>query len=142
MAFNPYISFQPNKLVNTGVLGDGFTWGETINVTLTGVTIVFAMLVLLVFIILVFGYIMNGSKKEKNEAPVMKQETAPAPAPDPVVTIEDDSDEIIAVISAAVASIYEGTGKKPVIRAIRRSSNKSERSAWATAGIIENTRAF
>ncbi len=118
------------------------------NVTLSGLLIVFAMLVLLVALIWVFGMIMVsiGGKKVKKPA-ISKQEK---PKKDvkkqvPVATVKsnvvnDDENEIIAAISAAVALMYEGTGKTPVIRSIRPAV--SSRSAWKTAGIANNTRAF
>lgn len=140
---NPMNFIGINKLVNEGALSDGtFTWGETINVTLSGITIVFAMLVLLVGIITIFGYVMSAKDRISKNKPIVQENTIVADTTTPIVTIEDDSDEIIAVISAAVASMYEGTGKQPIIRGIRRIQNKSEKSAWARAGLLNNTRPF
>ncbi len=116
--------------------------------TITGLVIVFAMLLLLVFMICIFGWISKAVKKEvskelgtsapKKEKKVKKQPAAKA-APVAASATADD-DEIIAVISAAVAMMYEGTGKTAVVRSIRPAV--SGRSAWANAGIRDNVRAF
>ncbi len=112
------------------------------NVTLAGFVIVFAMLVLLVVIISIFGSVMSGvtkkSKKEKAPKPV-KEKAKPVVATAPVAPKVNDDDEIIAVISAAVYSMYEGTGVKPVIKAIRPSSNVNP---WKYAGVRQNMRSF
>ncbi len=136
------------KNIEERTLEGGFGWDGTMNVTFTGILIVFAMLVLLVVIILAFGGIMNAvnHKEKAPKAPKVKVEkkkiekkVTPAPVASAPVT---DDDEIIAVIAAAVNAMYEGSGKKPVIRAIRQSKQNSARSAWGFAGVFENTRAF
>lgn len=140
MLNNPFLNFIP--ALETGVIGNGYDWGQASIVTVSGITIVFLMLVLLVVVISIFGGIMdriNGVKKEK---PAKKETPAPAPAPAPVVTIEEDNDEIIAVIAAAVDAIYADTGVKPVIRRIKPAATNGSRSAWATAGVLQNTKAF
>lgn len=108
------------------------------KVTLSGVLIVFAMLVLLVAIITVFGKLMSGSSGNKKEVAV---KTAPVVAPAPAVVASDDGDDVIAAISAAVMMMYEGTGKVPVIRSIRPAA-VTGMSAWRAAGIANNTRSF
>lgn len=121
-----------------------------INVTLSGVLIVFAMLVLLVWVIWVFGAIMTRItgqkkppkvKKEKTEQPKVKVAAAKSSAPvAPAATAAEDQD-VLAAISAAVMMMYEGTGKTPVIRSVRPAA-KGARSVWASAGIANNTRPF
>lgn len=109
------------------------------NVTLSGFLIVFAMLILLVAIIAFFGKAMSGFGNEKKQAAPKAQ---PAPVVSaPVVTANDDSDDVIAAISAAVMMMYEGTGKTPVIRSIRPAATGGM-SAWRAAGIANNTRSF
>ncbi len=118
------------------------------KVTISGLLIVFAMLVLLVALIWVFGVIMSGSvNKNKTDKPVPKKEKPvkvenkkKADAVESAVVAASDEDEIIAAISAAVAMMYEGTGVKPVIRSIRPAF--ASRSAWKAAGIANNTRPF
>ena len=60
----------------------------------------------------------------------------------PVVQTSDDgvSDEVVAVISAAVAAMYDSPSKAR-IKSIKKSSNGG-RSAWANAGVLDNTRPF
>ena len=113
------------------------------NVTGSGLVIVFAMLVLLVVIISVFGMIMSrisGAPKKEKPKNEPKVEVSPVAPVSPVSTASDD-DDIIAAISAAVMMMYEGTGKTPVIRSIRPAA-KGVRSAWGMAGVMNNTRPF
>lgn len=135
--------------VETGSIANGYSWADAMNVTVCGIVIVFVMLIFLVLIIMIFGSLMNGlshssgkQEKPKQNKPTEAPSSVTAPPVQPTVTVEEDSDEIIAVISAAVSAIYEGTGKKPAIRAIKRADSNGARSAWASAGIFENTRAF
>ena len=112
--------------------------------TFSGVAIVFGMLLILVVMIAIFGLFGkagNGKsdKKAKPEKlPKVKKIAEPSLVKNAVNASDDD--EVIAVISAAVAMMYEGTGKKAVIRSIRPSS--VGRSAWANAGVRDNVRAF
>ena len=120
-------------------------WGLGINVTITGIVVVFSMLVLLVLAISAFGLFFGKSGKKENTKPV-KTVKAVAPAPKAAtagqpVNSGAVSDEIVAVIAAAVASMYEGTEVVPVIRRIKKSDRKT-RPAWTSAGIFENTRSF
>ena len=109
------------------------------NVTLSGLLIVFLMLVLLVFVIAIFGKMMSGFGGQKKDATQKRQPSPVAPAP--VAVANDDSDEVVAAISAAVMMMYEGTGKVPVIRSIRPAA-KGCMSAWRAAGVANNTRSF
>lgn len=120
--------------------------GETITVTtLTGILIVFAALILLIFIIWLFGKFFSGVKKtdkkaEKKAAPVKAAPVA-APVVLPAATAKSD-DDIIAVIAAAVAMYGESEGKRYAVRSVRRSANNGGRSPWAAAGIAQNVRSF
>lgn len=116
------------------------------NVTLSGLVIVFGMLVLLVLIIMVFGFVMGGTRKKtvkseaaKSEIKAPTQNTVSAtPVSKPEVK---NDDSVVAAISAAVAMMYEGTDKTPVIRSIKPAST-GVRSIWKQAGILNNTRSF
>lgn len=109
------------------------------NVTLSGIAIVFIALILLVLVISVFSLFFTQKKITKSDVP--KQVAKPAKKPVAVTNTAEDEDEIIAVIAAAVDAIYSGSGKKAVIRSIRPAT-VGGRPAWATAGIMENTKAF
>lgn len=114
-------------------------------VVLTGLIVVFIALVILIAFVWVMGKIFDafkGNKDKKNdggkktEAPAAKAPQAAAPA----MKIEDGiSDEIVAVIAAAVASMSGNF----VIKSVRKASPKtSRRSAWGSQGIAESTRVF
>ena len=116
-----------------------------VNVTFTGLVIVFGMLILLVFILSAFGLVSNF--KERRQVKKSKDqlsnnfEADESNIIEPVAEVNStETEEIIAVISAAVASIYSKSSKKPVIKSIKHNSNA--RPIWASAGIIDNTRAF
>ena len=115
-------------------------------VTLTGFVIVFAVLILLVFIILGYGkLIYNAENRSKKKKEISQQAVVDEPkAVQPTVNTEPVTndgipEEVIAVISAAVATMY-GSKEKVKIKSIKKSSGG--RSAWANAGILDNTRPF
>lgn len=120
--------------------------GDTILVTtLTGILIVFSALILLIFIIWVFGKAFSGVKKPEKKAEKKSAPVKAAPIAAPVVlpaAPAKSNDDIIAVIAAAVAVYGESQGKKYAVRSVRRSANTGGRSAWAAAGIAENVRSF
>lgn len=119
-----------------------------LNVTITGVALVFTMLVSLVLILVVFGKVsvalqnLADKKSSKAREATLTQMLADEDKVDAVVIDEEDSisDEVIAVISAAVSTLYMGSSKKPLIKAIKKSNGR--RSAWGNAGVVDNTRAF
>lgn len=115
-------------------------WGFTMAVVLTGLVVVFAALVLLVFVIWLFGKIMtaigaSGSKAEKKKD---------AKSAVPVVEVASDglTDEVVAAIMAAVSAVLaeEGDEKPYVIKSIKRV--RKNRFAWGKAAAVENTRPF
>lgn len=113
-----------------------------VTVTFTGIIIVFAMLVLLVCVLLLFGRITQSIQKRSDRKKQVNVVTDPKPAvhKPPVVTppVKNDG-EIIAVIAAAVASLYEDSPVKPVIKSVKRAN---VRPAWGAAGLADNTRPF
>ena len=122
------------------VMGDA---GMTI---LIGLTVVFAVLILLTFIFWLFGKALSGSRKEA----AAKETPAPAPAvpataPAPVPAVRDGvSDEVVAAIAAAVASLApEGTTYTlHSVRRVPREQGRHGRPVWAAAGLADNTRPF
>lgn len=117
-------------------------------VLIAGLVIVFAVLFLLIGIIKGYGTIIlsvtksreakRQAKKEKANAAAqaaqaaVKKETAPAPVQDGI------PGDVIAAIAAAVDFMY-GAGTHIVTGVKRVAPN---RSAWASAGMIESTRPF
>ncbi len=113
--------------------------GIGINVTFSGIVIVFAMLVLLVLILVLFGIVGQLFKKESQKPVKVEVEPAPKAVPAAERESNEPSSEIIAVIAAAVATMYSGSGVRPVIKTVKR---VGVRPAWASAGIADNTRPF
>ena len=120
--------------------------------TITGIVLVFAMLLFLVFVLWLFGVVAKAATKSaekkamKAKADLSKQISEEAPKTDVNEVVSsssaDDgiSGEVVAAIAAAISVMYSGTGKKPVIKSVKKSG--SRRSAWASAGIADNIRRF
>lgn len=135
---------------------------ENLNLCLTilatGFVVVFAVLILLIFIIKIYGTIVTKSlkaaqnRKEKKqkaineakraqaaqEAAAVKAEEKPLPQKQPEA--QGISPEVVAVIAAAVDATY-GTGGAR-ITGIKKSKTPNSRPAWGMAGVFENTRPF
>lgn len=114
------------------------------KVVLTGFVVVFAMLILLILIIKLYSFIVVKAQQggtKKKEKPVAVPLTSESKNVVPAAPVSDDgvSQEVVAVISAAVASMY-GSPEKVKIKSIKKSNGG--RSAWANAGILDNTRPF
>ena len=108
------------------------------TVVLTSITLVFAMLVALCLIITLEGKIFDNINNKKNGKPAPKAPATPAAKADN----GSIPGEIIAAISAAVASVCGGNA---VIRGIKRVSKPaagSRRGAWGEAGVREHTTPF
>lgn len=130
-------------------------------VTITGIVVVFSMLVLLTLLFAFYGKIadgIGGKAQKKSSQQIKKAASASKAAPAaavkktssqqskksvaPAAPVTDGSipEEIVAVIAAAVASMSDGnTGYS--IQSIRRSPRQGV-SAWRRAALAENTRRF
>lgn len=125
----------------SNVMGDA---GMTV---LIGLVVVFGMLLLLTGIFKMFGLVGGVLSGKPAEPKAVK--TAPAPAAKPAAPAKPASkapvvqpgisDEVVAAIAAAVA-MMSVDGKTYAVRRISRVSGG--RSAWAAAGVAENTRSF
>lgn len=116
--------------------------GFDVVVTITGIVLVFLILILLMAIITLEGKIfdsMNAKKKAAKEAakapaaqPVAPvQQAAAAPAPQVEEGIPGD---VIAAIMAAIHAMGNG---KYTLKAVRRSKN-----GWGNAGVNDTTAPF
>ena len=116
------------------------------KVILTGFVVVFSVLLLLIGVIKLYSLIVGkaqsiGSKRTvKSDAPAVKlpavqRETEPE---ENTPAEEGIPEEVVAVIAAAVATMYGGKGRAK-IKSIKRAGG---RSAWANAGVMDNTRPF
>lgn len=119
--------------------------GYDVIVTITGIVLVFLILVLLMAIITLEGKVfdaMNGKKAAakaaasaaKPAAPV-KQAAAPAPAKAAAPQVEAGiPGDVVAAIMAAIYSMGNG---KYVLKAVRRGKN-----GWGKAGVNDTTAPF
>ncbi len=144
--------YNTAQLLASKLSGKDYTATDIASVVITGMSVVFIGLVLLVLFVSIYGGLFNKAnqkKKEKQEAekqaaeaekakktenkPVQSAVNAPA-------ATDGIEEEIVAVIAAAVAAIGEKSGKKLVVKSIKRSV--SQRDPWAAAGLVDNTRPF
>ena len=116
--------------------------GFDVVVTITGIVLVFLILILLMAIITLEGKIfdsMNAKKKAAKEAakapavqpaaPVQQAAAAPAPQVEEGIT-----GDVIAAIMAAIHAMGNG---KYTLKAVRRSKN-----GWGNAGVNDTTAPF
>ncbi len=126
-------------------------WTKVWAVVITGLVVVFLALVLLIVFVQIFGKIFSGiaNKEKKGSKPdvipvpqVTVPENVTRSVPEP--EISGDDDEVIAVISAAVAMMAARDGKKYAVCSINRTENRrrSAGSVWGAAGQRENTLPF
>lgn len=120
---------------------------------ITGLVVVFVILCLLIGFLYLLGLATKGidkvvkarddKKKTKIAAAPAPAVTAPAVAAPVVMEADEDEndEEIIAVIAAAIAAYSAEDGKQYVIKKIKRKADKT-RSDWGSAGVFENTRPF
>ncbi len=120
-------------------------WGFNVAVMVTGIAIVFLALVALWLIVAIFGKLLSsltgkGGKQKRTEK-AAKKAAAATQAPKATMAVEKGvSDEIVAVIAAAVAAMGSKSGKKFALRSVRRA--KESRPVWGLAGLQQNTRPF
>ena len=109
--------------------------GFDVVVTITGIVLVFLILILLMAIITLEGKIfdsMNAKKKAAKEA-AKAPAVQPAAAPAPQVE-EGIPGDVIAAIMAAIHAMGNG---KYTLKAVRRSKN-----GWGNAGVNDTTAPF
>ena len=124
-------------------MGENITLSLTI--LLTGFAVVFAVLLALIGIIKAYGTAVykvqnrHQMKKITRNADLPKAEREPEDdLPVAQESEEEDNDELIAVISAAVYSMY--SPKNIRIKSIREAPSRT--NAWRNAGISDNVRPF
>ena len=145
--------YNTAQLLSSKLSGKDYTATDIASVVITGLSVVFIGLILLVLFVSIYGAIFNGAakkKKAKEEAAKKAAEEQKAQtlknADEPVKlvkapVVEDGiEEEIVAVIAAAVAAMSAQSGKKLVVRSVKRSV--SQRDPWAAAGLADNTRPF
>ena len=118
--------------------------GFDVVVTITGIVLVFAILVLLMAIITLEGKIfdaMNGKKAAAKAAPKAAAKPA-APAAKPAAAQAPAAPQVeqgipADVVAAIMAAIYSMGNGKYVLKAVRRSKN-----GWGKAGVNDTTAPF
>ena len=122
--------------------------GFDVVVTITGIVLVFAILVLLMAIITLEGKIfdaMNGKKAAAKAAPKAAPEVAAksaAPAAKPAAAQAPAAPQVeqgipADVVAAIMAAIYSMGNGKYVLKAVRRGKN-----GWGKAGVNDTTAPF
>lgn len=106
-----------------------------LSTTAVGMLVVFTGLIILIACISIMGALNKGAGKKK-AAP--KQEKAPMAAPAPVPPIQPEQaaapvadDALIAVITAAIAAVWQGEQSGFVVRRVRRTDMASARARAA-----------
>ena len=115
--------------------------GSDVVITITGIVLVFAILVLLMAIITLEGKIFDGMNAKKAAAKAASKAPAAKPAapvqqaaaPAPVVE-EGIPGDVVAAIMAAIHAMGNG---KYTLKAVRRSKN-----GWGKAGVNDTTAPF
>ena len=113
--------------------------GEVLMTVLTGVCIVFAMLVLLSLIIMIFGKMMDAAnnRKKKEDAPAISLPKPPVAAPQAPVVEEGVDKSVVAAIMAAISCVL-GKGNFR----IRKITRASSRGNWGASGAADNVKPF
>ena len=104
--------------------------GNSLLVTLIGMIIVFFGLTILIFLIKALVRLTENLGRKKTPVRTVTPPPAPAPAPVAVVEPEENEDELIAVITAAIACMME-EGTTFTVRHVKRVSTAP---AWQKAG--------
>lgn len=111
-------------------------------VVITGLSVVFLGLVILILFVWAFGKIFTAKNKSVSKDTPEQKTATPAPVAAPVNVSDDSEDEIIAVISAAVAAMGNADGKNYRVKSVKAVKNRPSRSAWSLAGIQNDTMPF
>lgn len=129
----------------------GINWGLGVAVMLSGLLVVFTLLLILVLICWGMGKIFRAVTNRKKSGGVKPSEPAPpeaapsksAPVQSAVQPQTGVADDVVAAITGAIACVL-GPNRPFAIRAIRRAgkAERAGRDAWSSAGIAESTRPF
>lgn len=101
-----------------------------LQTTVFSMVIVFAVLILLMYIIKAMGSVISAQENKKSQA--SSPSTNVATAPSQAVVTKTNDDEVVAAIMAAISSAYAGSDARIVIRNIEKKQDN-----WATVGLLE-----
>ncbi len=110
--------------------GELVTMGDAGVITLFSMGIVFATLLLISFVLDLFKVIFTEKKKETVAAPAPAAAAPVAPE-----SVDEDDDELVAVITAALAAHIGKSADQLIVRSIVQTG--SQQPAWAQAGRME-----
>ena len=117
------------------ITGKGITLAEALStggkVTVLGLAIVFSVLIVLMLILMLFKVIFYKDPKKKT---VKVEETAPVQTVE-VTEPQMNEEELIAVITAAIAASLNTSTYNLQIKSYRRVNNNTP--AWNKAGVTE-----
>lgn len=135
--------------------GNDYDALDVVAVVLTGISVVFAGLIILIALVTLYGKIFEGINKSKAEKAAAekaakeaaKKPEAPvkaAPKPAPAANIESGiEEETVAVIMAAISAYGAASGKKLRVAGIKRAGgSQGSANAWSSAARAELTRPF
>ena len=105
------------------MFGDQLTLSQAVTVCLFSITVVFLVLLSISWLITLTAKILN---RKKSPSPVQAVAAAAAPEPEPVKAPVQDSGEITAAITAAVAAYLGKNSSQFVVRSIRPVSGESD----------------
>lgn len=125
---------------------------QTFGVIISGLVVVFLVLVVLVGFVQIFGSFFDKKKTEstsvsaksemKKPEPVKAVAVTPVPTP-AIQEPQSDNDEVIAVISAVIAQMSAEDGKQYKIKSVKaRNTSLNGRPVWAVEGLRQNTNPF
>jgi sodium pump decarboxylase gamma subunit len=119
----------------------GIDWGQAGSVILSGLVIVFLILIILIAAVELTSRLVKSAEKKTPAAPPAPVKAAPVAAPAPFVQAGIE-EETVAAISAAVYSCLDSGPSVPAytIKSISRASGA--RPVWGFAGMRDNTRPF
>ncbi len=121
-------------------------WGFSWSVVITGLVVVFAVLILLVLLCMTMGKIFESIDKKRNSSNNSPSTPSPVKAQGGAATVDmiqsGIGDDVVAAITAAIAVIMssEGNQKPFAVKSIKRA--RDARPVWNVTGISENTRPF
>lgn len=125
-------------------MGDNLTL--SITILLTGFAVVFAVLLVLIGIIKGYGTVIYNIQNRQQMKKASRNADLPKVVREPEIespvveedAYEEDNDELIAVISAAVYTMYSSSDVR--IKSIRKAPSRS--ASWRNAGISDNVKPF
>lgn len=111
------------------VLSDALAMGG--QTTVIGLAIVFGVLIVLMIVLMLFKVIFYKDPSKQKKKEVVAEDVTPVAVKDEDV----DEDELIAVLTAAVAASLNTSTYNLRIKSYRRTDNKMP--AWNKAGVTE-----